>query len=55
MFAKALILVPLYAAFVSAICPGFNYGIGNQQSLGNGVSRCMYSAIPNIKVLGRQC
>ena len=24
-----------------AICPGFNYGIGNQQNLGNGISRCM--------------
>lgn len=23
-----------------AICPGFNYGIGHQQDLGNGVSRC---------------
>ncbi|KAJ4356800.1 uncharacterized protein N0V89_004837 [Didymosphaeria variabile] len=22
-----------------AICPGFNYGIGNQQKLGNGISR----------------
>ncbi|KAF7796576.1 hypothetical protein EIP86_007757 [Pleurotus ostreatoroseus] len=22
-----------------AICPGFNYGVGNQQNLGNGVSR----------------
>lgn len=23
-----------------AICPGFNYGVGNQQNLGGGVSRC---------------
>jgi hypothetical protein len=26
---------------VSAICPGFNYGIGNQQKLGSGISRCI--------------
>jgi NAD dependent epimerase/dehydratase family enzyme len=30
-----LLLAPLAAA----ICPGFNYGIGNQQALGNGISR----------------
>ncbi|KAL0958452.1 hypothetical protein HGRIS_000594 [Hohenbuehelia grisea] len=35
----ALVFVPLFATGVSAICPGFNYGIGNQQSLGGGVSR----------------
>ncbi|VDB90159.1 unnamed protein product [Peniophora sp. CBMAI 1063] len=32
-------LVAAVAGQVSAICPGFNYGIGNQQSLGGGVSR----------------
>ncbi|KAH6867445.1 hypothetical protein BKA70DRAFT_1494279 [Coprinopsis sp. MPI-PUGE-AT-0042] len=34
-----LLIVPLAASFAVAICPGFNYGIGNQQDLGNGVSR----------------
>ena len=42
---KVLFLIPLYAAFASAVCPGFNFAIGNKQSLGNGVNRCMYSAL----------
>lgn len=36
---STLIVAPLAASFAAAICPGFNYGIGNQQILGNGVSR----------------
>lgn len=28
---------------VAAICPGYNYGIGNQMKLGSGVSRCTSS------------
>lgn len=32
-------IAPFAASFAAAICPGFNYGIGNQQNLGNGVSR----------------
>lgn len=28
------------ATSVSAICPGFNYGVGHVRNLGNGVSRC---------------
>ncbi|KAF1968340.1 hypothetical protein BU23DRAFT_541261 [Bimuria novae-zelandiae CBS 107.79] len=27
------------AGSAAAICPGFNFGIGNQQDLGNGISR----------------
>ena len=33
-------LVAAAAGQASAICAGFNYGIGNQQNLGGGVSRC---------------
>ena len=36
-------LVAAGAGQASAICAGFNYGIGNQQNLGGGVSRCEYS------------
>jgi hypothetical protein len=39
MHFSTLILVPLAAGFASAICPGFNFGIGNQQSLGGGTNR----------------
>ena len=42
MFAKTLLLLPLCASFAVAICPGFNYAVGNMQSLGNGVNRCSY-------------
>lgn len=28
-----------------AICPGFNYGIGNQQVLGDGISRCKFGLL----------
>ncbi|OAL56966.1 hypothetical protein IQ07DRAFT_582246 [Pyrenochaeta sp. DS3sAY3a] len=35
---SALLLAPL-AGSVVAICPGFNYGIGNVQNLGNGINR----------------
>lgn len=31
------------AASVSAICPGFNYGVGHVRNLGNGVSRCEFT------------
>lgn len=30
------------ATSVSAICPGFNYGVGHVRNLGNGVSRCEF-------------
>ncbi|KAI0792894.1 hypothetical protein C8Q75DRAFT_804607 [Abortiporus biennis] len=37
---KTALLVPfVLVAPVLSICPGFNFGIGNQQSLGNGISR----------------
>jgi hypothetical protein len=39
MHFSTLMLAPLAAGFASAICPGFNFGIGNQQNLGNGISR----------------
>ncbi|KAL5115789.1 hypothetical protein ACEQ8H_006284 [Pleosporales sp. CAS-2024a] len=34
-----LIITPLAASFASAICPGFNFGIGNVQNLGNGINK----------------
>jgi hypothetical protein len=39
---SATSFVVLFGALGSAlaICPGFNYGIGNQQNFGNGISRC---------------
>lgn len=37
----AIALPVLVASQVAAICPGFNFGIGNEQDLGNGVHRCM--------------
>ena len=37
---KIALFVPLLATAVTAICPGFNYAIGNLQSLGNGINRC---------------
>ena len=39
-------LLAAAAAQVSAICPGYNYGIGNQMSLGSGFSHCAYSPLP---------
>jgi hypothetical protein len=39
MHFPTLILVPLAAGLASAICPGFNFGIGNQKALGSGISR----------------
>ncbi|EAU88932.1 hypothetical protein CC1G_10578 [Coprinopsis cinerea okayama7 len=35
---KLAVLVPFIAS-ASAICPGFNYGVGNVRSLGNGFNR----------------
>lgn len=40
MFAKKLLLIPFYAVFAAAICPGYNYGIGNVQNLGDGINKC---------------
>ncbi|KIP06847.1 hypothetical protein PHLGIDRAFT_444461 [Phlebiopsis gigantea 11061_1 CR5-6] len=37
-FASAIALSVVIGQ-VAAICPGFNYGVGHQQNLGNGVSR----------------
>ena len=39
-FALAAAVLALAAGQAAAICPGFNYGVGNQQNLGSGVSRC---------------
>lgn len=42
-FTLALATLTMTAGGISsvlAICPGFNYGVGNVQSLGNGISRC---------------
>ncbi|KIL71374.1 hypothetical protein M378DRAFT_93899 [Amanita muscaria Koide BX008] len=38
-FTAAAVVPFLIASQVAAICPGFNYGIGNVQSLGNGINR----------------
>ena len=34
------VVLATLATSINAICPGFNYGIGNKQALGNGVNRC---------------
>jgi hypothetical protein len=39
MHFSILMLAPLTAGFASAICPGFNYGIGNQQKLNDEITR----------------
>jgi hypothetical protein len=39
-FTAAAVVPFLVASQVAAICPGFNYGIGNVQRLGNGINRC---------------
>ncbi|KIM47344.1 hypothetical protein M413DRAFT_64049 [Hebeloma cylindrosporum] len=38
-FLKTLALPLLLVSSSLAICPGFNYGVGNVQSLGGGVNR----------------
>lgn len=39
MHALTLLLIPLTAGFAAAICPGFNYGIGNAMAQGS-VTHC---------------
>lgn len=46
-FAVATAILPLFLAYQAvAICPGFNFGIGNVQSLGNGINRCKCYTLP---------
>ncbi|KAJ7495419.1 hypothetical protein FB451DRAFT_1020090 [Mycena latifolia] len=42
----SLALFVALATNVAAICPGFNFGIGNQINLGGGTSRCKLNARP---------
>ncbi|GJE91237.1 hypothetical protein PsYK624_073860 [Phanerochaete sordida] len=35
----ALLSLAAAASQVGAVCPGFNYAIGNEQQLGNGINR----------------
>ena len=35
-----IVTIALAASKVAAICPGFNFGIGNVRSLGGGINRC---------------
>ena len=35
-----IVTIALAAGKVAAICPGFNFGIGNVRSLGGGTNRC---------------
>ena len=44
-FLKAIILPLLLVSPTLAICPGFNYAIGNVEALGGGVNRCRSSLI----------
>ncbi|KAF2096501.1 hypothetical protein NA57DRAFT_58412 [Rhizodiscina lignyota] len=39
MYTSTLFFLPLAAGFAAAICPGFNYAIGNVVPEGNGVNR----------------
>ncbi len=41
---KFIVATLALAGYVSAICLGFNYGIGNVQPLGNGINRCKLSS-----------
>jgi hypothetical protein len=51
-FTIAAVVLPLFLAYqAAAICPGFNYGIGNVQNLGNGVNRCKLFLIKLCKTL----
>jgi len=46
-FTIATTILPLFLAHqVVGICPGFNYGIGNVQRLGNGINRCKCYTLP---------
>lgn len=39
MHFTSIVLAASAAGSALAICPGFNFGIGNQENLGNGISR----------------
>lgn len=39
-YSTSVIVLTVAIGQAMAICPGFNFGIGNQQNLGNGISRC---------------
>jgi hypothetical protein len=53
-FTIATVVLPLFLAYqAAAICPGFNYGIGNVQNLGNGVNRCKLFLIKLFKKIDR--
>ncbi|KZV64816.1 hypothetical protein PENSPDRAFT_639117 [Peniophora sp. CONT] len=60
---KTFTLIAVIAAAAgqaSAICAGFNYGVGNQQSLGGGVSRwTVYDdgckAVDSLTTTGNPC
>ena len=46
-FTIATTILPLFLAHQAVgICPGFNYGIGNVQRLGNGINRCKCCTLP---------
>jgi hypothetical protein len=48
------VIVLAFACFVaqtSAICPGFNYGIGNVQNEGGGFNRCAHPSTPLFNFL----
>jgi hypothetical protein len=46
-FTIATAILPLFLAHQAVgICPGFNFGIGNVQRLGNGVNRCKRYTLP---------
>ena len=46
-FTIATTFLPLFLAHQAVgICPGFNFGIGNAQGLGNGINRCKCYTLP---------
>jgi hypothetical protein len=46
-FTIATAILPLFLAHQAVgICPGFNFGIGNVQRLGNGANRCKCYTLP---------
>ena len=44
-FLKTLLLPLLLVAPGLAICPGFNFAIGNAQPLSGGINRCKWSSL----------
>lgn len=59
-YSTSVIVLTVAIGQAMAICPGFNFGIGNQQNLGNGISRwTVYddscNAVDGLTTTGNPC